>query len=271
MPANSISGKIIFFILVFLNTSFSITPHLHDGDKHKDEHLHFAHPLNSESLSPDTKIKPFYLFDNLSGIKKSHSFGFELEYSFFKEFSIELNLPYTITDNGINSTDSHLNNIDVALKFANFAFEKYGLLLGYGIEFGLPTGDQNLNIGSDHLLDIEPYLALGYKTNNLELQTFSRFGIPTKQRNNEEVETEYLFQFSSLYYLQNDFQLILEFEGNIVLSGEESGNSAWYIIPGVKFAPFNVKNIIFGSGIKLPLTDSREFETEVLFTVFYHL
>ncbi len=67
---------------------------------------------------------------------KEHSVSFEGEYAFSPSFSIEMGVPYAIVDpDGATSMD-HLGSIEVAFKFANFAFSDHGILLGYGIEFG---------------------------------------------------------------------------------------------------------------------------------------
>ena len=63
---------------------------------------------------------------------------------------------------------------------------------------------------------------------------------------------------------------MLEFDGESVLSGEESGQQAWHVTPGVKFAPGGGSTLILGVGVRLPLTDEQEFDTQALVSLFYH-
>lgn len=65
--------------------------------------------------------------------------------------------------------------------------------------------------------------------------------------------------------------LILEFDGETVLNGEEEGESVLNIDPGVLVAPFKNKGIQIGFGAGFPLTDDEEFEYWLIASVFYHL
>ena len=103
---------------------------------HHQEGLHFSHPLITESVSPDTKIRIDYTFVNLADDATKNAFLFEGEYAFHRSFSIEAGVPFETLDPGVGSSMSNFGNAELAFKFANFAFEDRGLLLGYGIELG---------------------------------------------------------------------------------------------------------------------------------------
>ena len=152
----------------------------------------------------------------------TQTLGLELEYAFHRAFSIEAGVPFTRLDLDDESGTSKLGNAEVALKFANYAFESRGLLLGYGIEFGLPTGSEADGIGSDHIVELEPFFNVGFKQKDWELVAFTTFGIPTNQES-EEVETELVTNVSTLYHVNPRLQLLLEFDGESVLSGEDIG------------------------------------------------
>ncbi len=245
--------------------------HSHDSTSHHK--LHFSHPLIAESPSPDTKMRFDYEildFEQEGETTTENRIRFEAEYAIHPSFSIETDIPFVILDPANASNQSDLGNIEIALKFANFAFEKHNLLLGYGIEFGLPTGDDDKGIGSDHIFEIETFLNAGYKLQNLEIVAFTAFGIPTNQREEEEVETELGHNFSLLYHLKPWLQGLLEVDGQTVLSGEEAGTSVLNITPGVKIRPFSISGLRVGLAASLPVSNNKGFDTRGLLSVFYH-
>ena len=239
-----------------------------EADHH--EGLHFSHPLIAESVSPDTKVRIDYDFADLGSDASQQTIGLELEYAFHRAFSIEAGVPFTRLDPGGESGMSRSGNAEVALKFANYAFEDQGVLLGYGVEFGLPTGSDDAGIGSDHIVELEPFFNIGFKQSDWELVAFTTFGIPTNQEEGEEVETELATNFSTLYHVNPRLQLLLEFDGESVLSGEESGGQIWHVTPSVKFAPVGGSRLFLGVGVRVPLTDEQEFDAQALVTLFYH-
>ncbi|MEE8361238.1 MAG: hypothetical protein V3R71_03740, partial [Gemmatimonadales bacterium] len=147
-----------------------------DGTAHYHG-LHFSHPLFSESITPDTKVR-----FNAGGEFEDEGDGYEIEvegeYAFHRSFSIELVVPYVRLEPDDGPATSALGNIEVAFKFANFAFEDAGILIGYGLEVGLPTGSPDEGIGSDTEWELEPFLNAGIKRGPFELIGWARFGIP---------------------------------------------------------------------------------------------
>lgn len=242
----------------------------HDHASHHDG-LHFAHPLISESVSPDTKLRLNYDFNDLEGNSQTNSIQLGAEYAIHRSFSIELGIPYVVLDPAAGSTESRMGNLEVALKFANYAFEESGLLLGYGMEFGLPTGDDRTGIGSDNIIELEPFMNFGLKKGNWEWIGFATFGIPTNQDEGQEFETEFGLNFSSLYHVSPSVQGLLELDGEAVLSGEEAGKaSEYFLTPGIKVAPLADKNLKAGTGLRFPISEDAESEVRVLVSVFYH-
>lgn len=94
--------------------------------------LHFTHPMIAESVSPDTKIRLDHQYFEFRDGDREHSAVLEAEYAFARGVSLEVAIPYSYTE-------SAFGNFDAALKFANYAFERAGVLLGYGVELGFPT------------------------------------------------------------------------------------------------------------------------------------
>ena len=60
----------------------------------------------------------------------------EGEYAFWPSLGIEVDVPYTFRDSSSESNENNLDNVEVALKYANFTFQDKGVLLGGGIELG---------------------------------------------------------------------------------------------------------------------------------------
>ena len=240
--------------------------------------LHFSHPLITESPSPDTKIRLDYFFlndvrENEEGeedVHNEHTIRVEAEYAFNRNVSLELNVPYTFIDPEEGSNADHLNNVEIGLKLASFIFERYGLLLGGGIEFGLPTGDDDKDIGSDHILDIEPNLSMGYKNGKLEFVSFVSLGFPVNQDNDEDESDEFGYNASLLYHLTNSIEALVELDGEVALNGEEDGQSILNVDPGIKVKPFSNKRLALGIGAGFPVTDDESFDYRLVGSLFYH-
>ncbi len=240
--------------------------HRHDDDDHHG--LHFAHPLFTESVSPDTKLRLDFVRSWEADVTESE-IELEAEYAFHRSASLEITAPYGVLDRETGGTVGNLGNLEVALKFANFAFEEQGVLLGYGLEVGIPTGSDTEGIGSSHLWDLEPFLNVGLKRERFEAVAWTRFGIPVNQRNGEEIETELHYDLSVLYHIAPRLQGLLELNGQLGLSGEEAGAGFVSLSPGVKVAPFPIHSLFLGLGGNFPLSD-EELDARVRFSVFYH-
>lgn len=246
---------------------------LPDHDPPSGHSLHFSHPLITESPSPDTKLRLDYFYRRLhAGEEKGreHTLRLEAEYAFHPAISVEVDVPYTFVDRAGESPRSRLDTVEVGLKLANFAFAEHGLLLGYGIEFGLPTGDDSRGIGSNHLFEVEPFLDLGYRWRDLEVVSFARFGIPTHQGGDEEVETELGYNLSFLYHVTPRVSGLIELDGETVLSGEEHGNTVVNLTPGIKVQPLPTRALDVGFGVSFPITGREEFEVRTVLSAFYH-
>lgn len=260
---------LLYFIFIIISFNvYKIYPH---GDEDQEKRLHFEHPLITETPSPDTKIRLDYGFTNRSslGLKES-TMRLEFEYAFSPSISIEANLPYTwISTDNINL--SNVSNTEIGLKIADFKFEDNNLLIGYGIDFSMPTGNEGKNIGSRHLWNIEPGISTGYKLSNLEIILIASTGLPFNAAQGESTENDFSLNSSLLYHFGRDIQGIMEFSGETILNGEEKGNSSAIISPGIKLTPLNNKNLAFGLSTSFSVSANREFDVQALFSIFYHL
>ena len=273
----------IFILFSLLFSSFTYAEEDHHEDHDHWDRYHFAHPLISESPTPDTKIRLDYFFLDVdgedieegfeaeaSGNFKEHTVRLVLEYAFSPNISIEAEIPYTFLDVENGSDENHFNNIEATLKFASFRFAEYGIVVGGGLGFGFPTGNDNKGIGSDNILEIGPFLSFGYKHDNFEYITFLTLGIPVNQDSDQDEGNEFLYNISFLYHLGESVDAILEFDGLEVLNGEEEGLTVFNIDPGIIISPFENKLILFGFGAGFPLTNDKEFNYRLVGSFFYH-
>jgi hypothetical protein len=239
--------------------------HRDDGHSHG---RHFSHPIFTESVSPDTKVR-FDFGREWEADGMVSELEVEVEYAFDPAFSIEIVGPYAFVSPDLAPNESGVGNVELALKFANFAFAERGLLLGYGLELGMPTGDEAKGIGSGHIWEIEPFLGIGFMTGNWELVNRTRFGIPVNQDAGEEVETELHYDFSALYHFSPRVQGLLELNGGVGLSGDEAGQGIVALSPGIKVAPFAGHPLFVGLAGSFPLGD-EELDARLKLALFYH-
>ncbi len=247
----------------------------HASHSHTAADLHFSHPLVAESPSPDTKLRLDYFFANEPGEEgeagaERHTLQLEGEYSFTPWLSVEVNVPYTFLDPDEGQGTNRLDNMEVGLKYANFAFAERGLLLGGGIEFGLPTGNEEKGIGSEHVLEVEPFVDFGYKRDRWEIVGFTSFGLPLNENEEDEADLELGWNLSVLYHLTPRIMTLMELDGEHVFGGEEDGVDVVNLTPGIKVQPFGDPNFQAGVGVSLPLTNDKEFHEKLILSIFYH-
>ncbi len=242
-----------------------------DDHRTHDSGLHFSHPLVSESPSPDSKIRADYALmkETAEADALVHRVDLIGEYAPVRWVSFELDLPYTIADRDEEDNRHNLDNIEVALKLASFVFEDEGLLLGGGLELGLPTGNSSNDIGSDRLVMIEPFVDFGLKKGDFELVGFLQFGFPENE-NADDPDWELGWNASLLYHATPQIEAILEFDGERVWGGEEDGETVAHVSPGLKIRPLDDPGFKIGTAISLPITNDEEFDLRWLLSVFYH-
>ena len=73
-----------------------------------------------------------------------------------------------------------------------------------------------------------------------------------------------------VYHLHQRAQALLEFDGERVFGGEESGHSTANITPGIKVAPTANQNLKIGAGISIPISGDKDFQVRAIVSVFYH-
>lgn len=268
-----------FSIVITLPAAiFAAQPHTghEDHDAHADhshaDPLHFSHPLVTESPLPENEARLQFSFANLPGDEGDEfSLTGNVEFALLRWWSIELAVPMTHLNPDAAPTQTRLGDLSLGFKFATFAFQDQGLLLSAGIELILPTGNEERAIGSDHLLELEPWLGLGYKRDRFEFIARLALAIPTNTNGNDEPDAEIEWATSLLYHLIDDqLAALIELDGQHPFGGEEDGYSSLAITPGLRFSPFHNPDLSFGVGIRLPLTTDRDSHVQVICTVFFH-
>ncbi len=247
--------------------------HLHNDGQvhiHRPDALHFSHPIATESPFPDTKIRFDYVLESLPENEgNQQTIHLEGEYAFSRHFSLELDVPYTFINAQEEVTINNLNSVEIGLKYANFALEKKGILLGGGMEFGLPTGNDNKDIGSATVWEFEPFFDIGWIKNNLEIVSFLTFGIPVNG-DSDEADWELGWNLSTLYHITPSIELLLESAAEKVYGGEEDGFNTVSLIPGVKWKPKGQEHFKAGFSTGIPISSEKEVDMTAFFSLFYH-
>ena len=276
--------------------------HGHAEDGHHAG-LHFTHPLIAESVSPDTKIRVDHQFFEFPDGDSEHSGVLEAEYAVTRGFSVEAGIPYSYSA-------GTAGNAELKLKFANYAFEEAGVLLGYGLEFGFPTngepgeGDEPPaspeasavpgsdrshvgfpgprfsgggagvagTLGTDEW-EVAPFLNVGFKRGPVELVGWGIFGIPFDQAEQEEVATEISWNLSGLYHVSRRVQALVELDGSGGISGEAVGEDVVNLSPGLRVQLLPDRPLVLGSSVGFPLAAGVEedpFDVRWKTSLFWH-
>ncbi|MGM5471021.1 hypothetical protein ACS386_12150 [Flavobacteriaceae bacterium LMO-SS05] len=268
------SHFLFYFMICFcfnLSAYAQDSPKEHDHDGHVHHTLHFSHPIATESPSPDTKVRLDYNYISLSESEGNlQHVRLEGEYAFSRSLSVEANIPYTFANIKGEANRSNLNSADIALKYANYSLEDKNILIGGGLEFALPTGNDKKGIGSSKVWEFEPYLDFGWKYHDLEIVSFLSFGIPI-HGDEEEADWELGWNLSGLYHISPSIEVLLESSSEKVYGGEEDGFNTISLIPGIKWKPEGQDHLKMGLGMGFPVSSDKEYDSTAFFSLFYHL
>lgn len=256
-------------VSLFIASPAMAQDHDHSDHGDRDGPLHFAHPIFTESPSPDTKLRLDYLFRQVTSDAREHSMRIEAEYAFTPNISLEANIPVTSRSQG-GTTANAVGSGEIALKLASFAAAARGLLLGGGIALGVPTGSDRKAIGSDHIVEIEPYVDVGYKRDEAEFVTFLAFSTTAHRRVDEMRENDISLAASGLYHIAERVESLIEFQTVRAVAGDEKGRQTATVGAGLKYHVGRVHHLVFGIGGRIPITHERDSEHEVLLSALWH-
>ena len=228
-----------------------------------------AHPLIAESPTPDTELRFEYItIDKPNGDEQI--VNPEGEFALSSWASIEVDLPYTFRQpsSGTGSTD-HLANTEIALKLAHGLTED--ILVGGGLELGIPTGDDAKGIGSNNEIVITPFLGFGARFGGFEVITFLGFGVPFNEGDPEaraEKDLELEYNLALAYWFVPRTRLILEFDGEAVVLGNDNQGTINVTVGGIG-APLRNWPLEIGGGVSIPLTADKEFDSRLIVSALY--
>jgi hypothetical protein len=239
-----------------------------------DEEFEFTHPLVTESPSPDTKVR-LDVLDTRETSESEHiserTYQLEAEYAFQPWISVEVNVPYLVRGITGQAAQSRIGDSEAALKLASFALEPHGALVGGGVEFGLPTGNEREGIGSDHLVEVSPYVDGGYRRGPVELVGFTTFSVTTNRRMGEPADREFEYNLGGMLHFTPVVAGLMELDGASPLAGEGSKATRFNLSPGILAHPhIGNGHILFGVCAGFPITEARDFDRRLLFSGFYH-
>ncbi len=262
--------RLVLIVITVLAVPSAVVAQEHEHDDHH-AHLHFSHPLVTESPSPDTKIRFDYaaVWSNDVPEIRDYLVRVEGEYAFTNSVSVALTAPYEFRTEPAADRANGLGNLELSLKFASLRYGERGALLGGGFSAELPTGSDEKQIGSSHLFELEPFLDVGYKREQLEIVGFARLSSTVNRRPGEDSERSLAFDFSTLYRLHPRLEALMELTTERALVGSESGIPQTFLAPGVKVYPFANPQLMFGASLQLG-TGAVSSVKGVVLSAFYH-
>jgi len=266
--AHSRRALLVATLILFPFTRLGAQEHEED---HDHDHLHFSHPLVTESPSPDTKVRLDLVIartSDQSGIHEN-TFRLEGEYAFNHSVSLAIVAPFISRTAPAVERTSGLGNVELSLKAASLAFGERGFLVGGGLSAALPTGDDAKGIGSAHIVELEPFLDVGYKHDAVEVVGLAALASTFRRRAGEEAERELTFGFSTLYRIWSRLEGLFEVTTTRALIGAESGSQQTFVAPGVKVYPFTNRRLMFGASLEFG-TGAIQDTHALLISGFYH-
>ena len=240
--------------------------HHHDAG----QGLYFAHPILAEPPTPETKARIDYQVEHDNDLNEQ-AVALELEYALTRWFGVEAHIPLIHADPADGPSETSLGNMEIALELAGFWFERYGVVIGGGIELGLPTGDDAKGIGSNNELEIEPFVNAGVKFDRFELVGGISFGIPVNEDDGQEdeVDLEVGYNVALTCHINAHVDALLELQGETVASGHEN-ESVLNIAPGVIVRPFADSDLAIGAAVAWPVTRDKSYDFKTILSLFYH-
>ena len=241
-----------------------------DHDDHHHGHLHFTHPLITESPSPDTKLRVdqlWYRAGDDSAAADGRLVRVELERALAPWASLSFTVPYEWRTSPLPLRAHGFGSAELSLKAVTFAAAQRGLLFGGGVSASLPTGSDVNDIGSAHQVELEPFAHAAWMGRDVELVGMTSFSTATRLRAGEAAVRELRFNGSALYHVGEHAQLLLEIESVSTLAGPRT--TVLSLAPGVELVPLQHRPLMLGVSLA-PNVSGAPGARRVLASAFYH-
>jgi hypothetical protein len=265
-PASVAGSALVLTLVALLPAALTGQQHEHDeGEEHGDhDHagLHFTHPLFTESVSPDTKLR--FDYGRAGGDPAENETEVEGEIAFSPAFSIEAGIHYHLDEGEVG--DTH-----VLFKLASPALAQSGVHLGGGLEVGIPTGPGHAHEPGgepEKTWEVAPFVNAGWTDGIWELVAWSVVGVPTNSDIRDAEGTALRLNASLLAHAGARVDALVEAFGTTALSGSESPAGTMSIAPGLRVRPFD-SPLVVGAGVAWPVSGPED-HARLLVSAFWH-
>lgn len=248
------------------------SPDEHHGHHEHDEHgaLHFSHPLQTESPSPDTKLRLDYAASwagHGASALTEHAVRVEGEYAFSPALSLAVTVPYVALRGALHA--SGVGNTELSLKAASLRWGARGVLVGGGMELGLPTGSSAVTLEEGSPLELSPFADVAWKRGGLEVVAFGYYGTTVNNPEGAEAERTLNLDGSVLYPVSHAIEALVEVGTVHHLAGDLTGSSS-AIAPGLKLYPFTNRSLMFGVSVPIGMSGEMRDVRGLMVSAFYH-
>jgi hypothetical protein len=175
---------------------------------------------------------------------------------------VELVLPLSYRGGSSSGAGAGIGDVAVALKHALRHDLRNGQILSLGTEVVLPTGDRAEGFGKGSVI-FEPFVAFGQilpRDSFVQMQLLAE--LPAESRIEDEVQ---LRTAIGRTWTQGEFGRswtpMLELIGAQALDGS---HALWDVVPQCQVTLNTRQHIMASLGVRMPLTDSGERDTQVL-------
>ncbi len=234
-------------------------------------HLHFSHPMVTESPSPDTKLRFDFVHLRSSGAipAQVNEYRAEYEYGFTDALSLAFVVPYVSISSPASARANGLGDIELQLKGASFAWDEHGMLAGGGVSAGLPTGSDEKGIGSGHIYEIAPFVDIALRRGELETVAFLSFSSTFNERKAESRERSARLDASALFRVHPQIEILGEISSTRELNAAGGANQETFLAPGLKWRPAKWTGLALGVSALFGVGKMRD-TSALQFSAFYH-
>ncbi len=246
---------------------------------------HFTKPLVTLSPSVHNELEVKYIYLD-EAHAKAHELEVELGYLLTRDVSVELKVPFVYHDpDSISeghdydiylpdaevdsllfskssghgtSSESAFGNVVLGLKMQNRALLRDGVLMGFSLGLGLPTGDSDKGIGSDEIYTLQPTYSVGLEQGHLQFITSGKFILPLNSEEGEDDDSSFHFGISCLLKVTKEFKPLIELDGMTYLEGDASGDIVVNLSPGLRYTINH--GLDFGAGFSFPISHDELFD-----------